>query len=264
MKLDDETRKQWELYVNSLSVELPKFNNFKQFLEERFRALEFVESSKNKFKPVKQTTCQTKSLHITSKTIYPHCAENHKLFSCSKFAKQDLGGRQSIVKTLGLCYNCFGTNHTSKMCRVPITCRICKRKHHTLLHGRASSLTVTTSKTDDSEEPNPESSLKTNEATNNNNIVSNFVTERIQSQTLLATALIKVESSNGSSQILRALLDQGSQASFISEAAVQYLCLNKSASRTCISGLGGGQSNLTSKYVVMVNMQSLHDPTFRL
>ncbi|XP_053614051.1 uncharacterized protein LOC128677326 [Plodia interpunctella] len=83
-------------------------------------------------------------------------------------------------------------------------------------------------------------------------------------QTLLATALVKAESKNGSPLILRALLDQGSQASFISEAAVQLLRLNKIAEASNISGLGGGLSGLTSKYVVKVKIQSLYDPTFKL
>ncbi|XP_060800708.1 uncharacterized protein LOC132901847 [Amyelois transitella] len=87
---------------------------------------------------------------------------------------------------------------------------------------------------------------------------------KVSSQTLLATALVKAESRNGSPLILRALLDQGSQASFISEAAVQLLRLNKVAEKISISGLGGGQSGLTSKYVVKVTIQSLCDPAFRL
>ncbi|XP_060804637.1 uncharacterized protein LOC106135320 [Amyelois transitella] len=95
-------------------------------------------------------------------------------------------------------------------------------------------------------------------------ITSHFVTGKVSSQTLLATALVKAESRNGSPLILRALLDQGSQASFISEAAVQLLRLNKVAEKTSISGLGGGQSDLTSKYVVKVKIQSLCDPTFKL
>ncbi|XP_060810689.1 uncharacterized protein LOC106143274 [Amyelois transitella] len=133
-KLDADTRKQWEIHINNCSVDLPSYCLFKDFIESRYRALEFVEPTKRK----------------------------------------------------------------------------------------------------------------------------------VSSQTLLATALVKAESRNGSPLILRALLDQGSQASFISEAAVQLLRLNKVAEKTSISGLGGGQSGLTSKYVVKVTIQSLCDPTFKL
>ncbi|XP_046969714.1 uncharacterized protein LOC124537047 [Vanessa cardui] len=269
LKLDAETRKQWELHVNSLNEDLPTLTQFKNFLESRFRALEFMEPSKNKAK-ITPNTYQTKSLHAASDVRCPHCTESHKLWSCGKFAKEDVNVRQDIVKSLGLCFNCLGNNHTGKICRVPTTCRICKRKHHTLLHGKASSYTVTVATDIDEseateneqEETYPESSNLTNEVTNG--IISNFATKQTRTQTLLATALIKAESKNGNPQILRALLDQGSQASFISEAAVQLLGVDKINARSCISGVGGGQGGLTTKYAVKVNIQSLHDTSFQL
>ncbi|CAK1590255.1 unnamed protein product [Parnassius mnemosyne] len=195
-----------------------------------------------------------------------HCNEHHKLFYCGKFAKEDLNVRQNIVNSLGLCYNCLGSNHTRKMCRVLTTCGICKRKHHTLLHGKASSYTVAVAReateTDEVDEIHPESSFETNETTNN--IVNNFVTDQTHNQSLLATALIKVQYKDGNNQILRALLDQRSQASFISEAAVQLLRLDKINARSSISGLGGGRRGLVSKYVVRVNMLSLSEPSFKM
>lgn len=264
-KLDTESRKQWELHVNNITDELPTFLHFKDFLERRFRALEFIEPFKIKPKSF-QNTYQPKSLHITSDVICPHCGENHKLFSCSKFAKEEVNVRQDIVKSLGLCFNCLGSNHTGKMCRVPVTCHICKRRHHTLLHSKTSPFTVAVAtespEIEQANELDTEPSCSTNETTQD--IVTNFVTGHTHSQTLLATALIKVEGETGYPQILRALLDQGSQASFISEAAAQLLRLRKTSAKSCISGLGGGQSDLTSKYVVMVNIQSLHDPTFEI
>lgn len=108
-------------------------------------------------------------------------------------------------------------------------------------------------------EERPESSSSTNETTP---IFSHFVTEN--TQTLLATALIKVQSKNGYSQILRALLDQGYQASFISEAAVQLLRLKKIGAKSSISGLGRGHSDLTIKYADMVDIYSLHDPSLKM
>lgn len=42
-KLDAETRKQWELQVSQSCEELPTFKSFQDFLETRFRALEFIE-----------------------------------------------------------------------------------------------------------------------------------------------------------------------------------------------------------------------------
>lgn len=264
-KLDVETRKQWELHVNIACEELPSLDQFKEFLESRFRALEFIEPAKNKPKPNQNNS--PKVLHAISNTSQsiscPHCNGAHRLYSCDQFAKEDVNNRQEIVKSLKLCYNCFGSGHTGKYCRLTTKCRICKGKHHTLIHGKSNNPLTVAVATEVSGNDNhlPESSSETNEITN---IASHFVTGEVYNQTLLATALIKAESSNGYPQILRALLDQGSQASFISEAAVQLLRLNKIAVKSSISGLGDGQSDLTSKAMVMVNIRSLHDPTFKL
>ncbi|XP_045765824.1 uncharacterized protein LOC123867687 [Maniola jurtina] len=74
-------------------------------------------------------------------------------------------------------------------------------------------------------------------------------------QVLLATALVNTESEAGGNHVLRALLDQGSQACFITEAAVQLLRLKKTPASGIITGLGGDKA-LTSKYVVTVKLRS--------
>ncbi|XP_045541610.1 uncharacterized protein LOC123723103 [Papilio machaon] len=80
---------------------------------------------------------------------------------------------------------------------------------------------------------------------------------------LLATALIDVEARTGSLICLRSLLDQGSQASFITESAVQLLGLKRHPIKTVISGLGGDpQASLACKFMVTMKIQSRHDPSF--
>ncbi|XP_047538564.1 uncharacterized protein LOC125072096 [Vanessa atalanta] len=78
-------------------------------------------------------------------------------------------------------------------------------------------------------------------------------------QVLLATALVRVQTKNGSYQLLRALLDQGSQASFITESAVQLLGVKKTFVKSSVCGLGGNVSVLTSKAVVNIAISSIHD-----
>ena len=259
--MDVETRKQWELQVSQSCDDLPTFKSFQDFLEMRFRALEFVEPTTNS-KP----KGNPKVLHVVSTMSCPHCSEDHLLCHCKKFAKEDVDQRRHMVKTLGLCFNCLRSNHLIMNCRVPIKCRICHKKHHTLLHPKkdndveeSSSSTQT-----DTQNETPQVFISTQDETNQESNIATHFAKNIHSQVLLATAIIKAESRNGYSQALRALLDQGSQASFITEAAVQLLQLKKIATKTAISGLGGGQSNTTSKYVVMINIQSLRDPTFTL
>ncbi|KAF9796937.1 hypothetical protein SFRURICE_016605, partial [Spodoptera frugiperda] len=83
------------------------------------------------------------------------------------------------------------------------------------------------------------------------------------SQVLLATALIKAESKTGQFMTVRALLDQGSQACFITEATVQLLRLKKSLVRGVITCLGNNSST-TAKYMVTLTIKSKTDDSFQL
>ncbi|XP_050563300.1 uncharacterized protein LOC126912915 [Spodoptera frugiperda] len=261
LKLDVESRKQWELHVSKSSDDLPSFKQFCEFLETRFRALECVEP-KHRARGDNNPTSHTKVMHGTTNVSCPHCSESHKLSSCKKFCQLDIDDRRAISQSLGVCFNCLGSHHTSKFCRVLSKCRICQRKHHTLLHPK-NPVGASGSEASTSVEPvtSPE---RTSEPVHDvsANIATHFVNGQAQGQVLLATALVKAESQIGSSQILRALLDQGSQASFITEAAAQLLRLKRVVSKTTIAGIGGGHGNIVSKHVVNINIQSLHDPSF--
>ncbi|KAF9791754.1 hypothetical protein SFRURICE_020153, partial [Spodoptera frugiperda] len=83
------------------------------------------------------------------------------------------------------------------------------------------------------------------------------------SQVLLATALIKAESKTGQFMTVRALLDQGSQACFITEATVQLLRLKKSLVSGVITCLGNNSST-TAKYMVTLTIKSKTDDSFQL
>ncbi|KAF9817545.1 hypothetical protein SFRURICE_014684 [Spodoptera frugiperda] len=185
----------------------------------------------------------------------PHCSEEHLLCYCKKFAQKSVEQRRNIIKSRGLCFNCLRSSHISINCRAKTKCRICKKRHHTLLHQKSDSGTEKRSSA------SPIKLKPPDETTAEPHLTAHFA-QNIQSQDVLATALIKVRPSNEHPQVLRALLDQGSQASFITECAVQKLKLKKMAVKTTISGVGGSQGNLTSKFMVRVNIQSMQDPNF--
>lgn len=256
LKLDGETRKQWELHVTgSIAADiLPTFEQFSSYITNRFRALEFVGQKTNN-----KVINKTRSMHAAqSETAYqcPFCSENHKLFLCKKFEAQDADTRRQYVRDNGICFNCLGVNHSAKACKNPIKCRICRRHHNTLLHPKTASKEklLAAMTTEDSEEEQADESVEE-------------PTEEIQANTasvpnksvLLATALVNAQSKNGSYQTVRALLDQGSQASFVTEAVVQLLKLKKMPVRGTISGVGGAKT-VQSNYVVHINLESKMEP----
>ncbi|KAJ0169568.1 hypothetical protein K1T71_014753 [Dendrolimus kikuchii] len=108
------------------------------------------------------------------------------------------------------------------------------RKHHSLLHPINSSVT---------------------------SVVATAIEPATSHENLSESALCDI---NGSFKILRALLDQGSQASFVTEAAAQLLRLKKMVSKTTIAGIGGSDATVVFRHVVNINIQSLRDPSFAI
>ncbi|XP_059053537.1 uncharacterized protein LOC131847863 [Achroia grisella] len=258
LKLDTESRKLWESRLSDSTESLPTYKQFSEFLNQRFRSLEFLDTRLTK------SIIKTKALHVTEIMKCPFCSDNHRLSNCKKFVKEEPEARRSFVQTQGFCFNCFGSNHSVYSCRVPSKCKICQRKHHSLLHMNSMS------KTRDSVNPQNSPGEEEQNIVKPEIIEEDETTERIttchinmQGHILLPTALVGAMTKSGTYLTLRSLLDQGSQASFITESAVQLLGLQKKASKSYVSGLGSDRDSVvTSQCVVNINIQSLINPKF--
>lgn len=82
------------------------------------------------------------------------------------------------------------------------------------------------------------------------------------SQVLLATALVDVLDANGTVHTLRALVDQGSEANFITESATTALQLRKEAVQAIVNGIGS--SNGQAKHITTFTLQSPHNKSFTI
>jgi hypothetical protein len=100
------------------------------------------------------------------------CGNNeHTCWQCPATVE----AKKSYVMQQRLCFNCLRTNHAVKDCKSQITCRLCKRKHHTCIdRDYKPGMTIsaggpTTSKqdtkSDDQQTPNADSNPKGNTST---------------------------------------------------------------------------------------------------
>lgn len=140
LKLDPESRKEWELNVttNTTSDVLPTFKQFQEFLTSRYRALEFIEPNSRRVEcknTVRHDSVKPKVLHATSSSniVCEYCSGNHKLCFCKKFSSENYEKRHDFVFNNRMCFNCLG-NHSVKFCQKATNCRICKKRHNSLLH----------------------------------------------------------------------------------------------------------------------------------
>ncbi|XP_011858172.1 PREDICTED: uncharacterized protein LOC105555741 [Vollenhovia emeryi] len=150
---------------------------------------------------------------------------------CPKFKAKKPADRKSAVEAHGLCFNCLG-RHRLNDCSSKRTCSVCCAKHHSSLHdayrGPVEAPPVTT---------------------------AHFSHNRAatKSAVLLDTARVRLTDRFGAQHPVRALIDQGSESSFVTESLAQRLRLRRSTSVVRVFGVGGHQTG-TTKGSVTVTM----------
>ena len=125
--------------------------------------------------------------------------------------------------------NCLNKGHAASGFKVNLKCFVCHRKYIFLLHRKV-----------ETRENVPSQGRASAFSSANSPIHANH-NVTCDNQKLLATALVQVQFQNRTCDLV-AILDQGSEASFIFEFAVQKLKLNRRVANVeieCIFGASG-------------------------
>ena len=167
-----------------------------------------------------------------SKSTPAHCVlcthEKHPLYACPKFKLLPHEEKISTLKENHLCMNCLNSGHFVKHCKSIHKCRKCQRPHHTLLHVEAQ----------DNSSVRPSTSTESSNSNDPTRITSHTAV-RLKSSSLLMTCRVLVTAPDGSTIEARALLDNASSTSFVSERLVQSLCLPRMNHNVRVSGIAG-------------------------
>ena len=82
---------------------------------------------------------ESKVDYLCSTTKCQCCAENYKLFQCSKFHSLSIHDRRQMVRMHKLCKQCLNPSHEEPNCPLQINCkkRYCDNRsnHNSLLHA---------------------------------------------------------------------------------------------------------------------------------
>ncbi|KMQ89514.1 hypothetical protein RF55_10851 [Lasius niger] len=119
-------------------------------------------------------------------------------------------------------------------CKSKYTCRSCSKKHHTMLHADSDSGSNSSAVTPRTSQPSQSAASQVEI----NSLLAS-ATPGVRSQIFLATAWVKVKVASGHALTVRALLDQGSEATFISEHLAQSLRAKRIRMPISISAVGG-------------------------
>ncbi|KAL6419298.1 hypothetical protein ACFW04_013938 [Cataglyphis niger] len=216
--LDSRSRREWESAISD-KTDPPTYAEVIQFLDRRLHTVESLQPSKPEPSAAKPGVTFGRSprvLHVRKsegkRDRCSLCRQEHYIMLCDAYKAKTASKRRQHVERHQLCFNCLGKHKVSD-CPSKRTCSFCDARHHSTLHDAYSSETV-------------KSSLSASRAAK-------------ASAVLLATARVRVTDRFGVLHSARALIDQGSEVSFVAESLAQRLQLARSRAATSIVGVGG-------------------------
>lgn len=256
-KLDSITEREWEQHKCSLITStnntktVVKLNDLLHFLRNRADILEtlIVSHSKagvysatdnNKRQFSNQLTSKfhcnivsnkpnnNKSQGKNARNYKPciMCNDLHPLYSCQKFLDLSVQNRLKFIQTKQLCPNCMRPGHTVDTC-VFGPCRKCDQKHNSLIcdvikYYDHSFPEVTLPSCEQSAVP---SNTKDNSNAHSFQAQSADTIDNMHpaQPVLLSTAIVEIRSQSGVYHQARALLDSGSERSFITQTVCDKL-----------------------------------------
>lgn len=267
--LDYDLRARWELNVGDNHY--PQINEFVEFLRSHLRSAEVYShcvNSSDKYRHNKVSSHNKTSMFKPRSSVFPKvlttntnsltspncalCNKSHSIRKCTVFIEKDPQVRFRLAKEHQLCINCLGLGHTSAMCRSKYKCQTCNKSHHTLLHFDS----LPSLKPGSSTHIDP--LVSSDRPSTNFNTTSLVVRGQPKRAVLLSTMLLNVVAHDGSHQVMRALVDSGSQASFITEKSACSLMLRRSHSSVTISTFNSKNCSLVHGKSTITITQSGH------
>lgn len=250
-KLDLNTSRKWEEHKGTLS-DLPTLEDFYSFLRTRANVLETTQVTKFERSDSKQSP-QPQSTHRYSKSFMASvdnnnscliCNQSHLVYQCPKFKAMNIENRLSEANKLKICHNCLRPGHNAYQCRRKSSCQTCKRKHNSLLHKVSPTSSTSTNHDGDGQTFSSAAEQQVPPV----NPVSLSATVLV-GQVLLCTALVNIfNEDSGVTYQARALLDSGSQSSFIIENLKNKLKLTTQNIETInVSGINDAVTNISTR-----------------
>lgn len=205
------------------------------------------------------------------------CNGVHSLYSCGKFINMSFKDKTTFLNNNKLCTNCLRAGHNSSECWFG-SCKHCNSKHNSLLHceninndtsNHTSSMVAHTNTLNSLSSPPVVAHTELSSADNSQvtllhasthkslNINSPYIGDNhvnLLNPVLLSTALVEVADTNNRYHTCRALLDNGSQHSFITESLCKKL--NARVIQSTINVTGVGNSVTQSTHSCFIHMRS--------
>ena len=175
------------------------------------------------------------------------CEIKHLLSACPTYQKADVNRRWEIVKQNNRCRKCLRAHHTN-ICKKPdgTTCNKCTRRHHRSLHNED------TSTRESRHDPENASASNTSQEPCNYNIQG-----KRSVLTVCPVQMVKIKDKDGNYIEVLAMLDSGSNTSFISKNVVKKLGIRGYKTHLTMNLAGGQKKSEESELIDLAVSSSL-------
>ena len=165
----------------------------------------------------------------------PSCHGNHRLSTCKRFLNETIENRRKIVLQAKLCFQCLQPGHFKRYCRNE-KCQVqdCGRRHHKLLHLNVGNRNHKVT--------NESIQVTTCDATVQTNASNVAVSNMYRGTTALPVVAVTVYGTGDRKRTTYALLDQASEATFISSKLARRLNLTGTKGTLSVKSLTGSKS----------------------
>lgn len=174
------------------------------------------------------------------------CHKIHESRDCFQAEKLSFQEKQGKIKENKACFICLRIGHSYKNCKTNVKCIVCGKKHWAVM---CPEILVNQKKNEVLDTDNNNKYGKQNVSLSNISC---------SEEVLLQTLIVKLKSKKGSKTV-RALIDSGSQRSYILKKTAKTLGYEPRGSEDLIHTLFGGttlQKKLHNRYVINLNSLS--------
>ncbi|GFW07452.1 DUF1758 domain-containing protein [Trichonephila clavipes] len=154
------------------------------------------------------------------------CNKSHPCEKCYSAKKMTIDVKQNLLLKKGACFSCLKTGHLSKFCNIKnqLNCSHCNNHHFEIMCSEKEMKTKSI--------PKSESSLSNSS----------------KSKTVFLQTLCVIIRCQGQEKLIRAVIDSGSQSTYVSENVITHLKAVPLRSETVIHALFGGSETKPKKH----------------
>lgn len=184
------------------------------------------------------------------------CSGTHLSEACFKAQKMSLEQRKEVAAKYKACFRCLKIGHQSRQCRGRMRCLLCGRSHVSLMCSELLATTKQDGGNDKQCEPT------TTEEPSGSHFREHTLANHTSTQVFLQTLRVTIKGDRGS-KVVRALVDTGSQRSYIlKDTATQLYCQPKRVEKVVHCLFGGSEMWVTHECFDITVCRGLFSHTF--